>query len=49
MKKKYQYQDGIEASGERRTIWRGVRLVLQSVSKDSLGGVSTEQQQSVAG
>jgi putative DNA primase/helicase len=42
LKKKYQYQDGRDASGERRTIWKGVRLVVQSFSENSLGGVSTE-------
>jgi putative DNA primase/helicase len=42
LKNKYQYQDGREASGERRTIWKGVRLVVQPLSEDSLGGVSAE-------
>ena len=42
LKKKHDFQDGREASGERRTIWRGVRLVVQPISEDSLGGVSAE-------
>jgi putative DNA primase/helicase len=42
LKKKHDFQDGREASGERRTIWKGVRLVVQPLSEDSLGGVSTE-------
>jgi putative DNA primase/helicase len=42
LKKKHDFQDGREASGERRTIWKGVRLVVQPVSEDTLGGVSAE-------
>jgi phage/plasmid-associated DNA primase len=42
LKKKHDFQDGREASGERRTIWKGVRLVVQPPSEDSLGVVSTE-------
>jgi putative DNA primase/helicase len=42
LKNKHDFQDGREASGDRRTIWKGVRLVVQPLSEDSLGGVSTE-------
>jgi hypothetical protein len=28
LKKKYGYREGREASGERRTVWKGVRLVV---------------------
>jgi putative DNA primase/helicase len=34
VKKKYQYQEGREASGERRTVWKGVRLVEKYREKD---------------
>jgi putative DNA primase/helicase len=44
LKNKHDFLDGREASGERRTIWKGVRLVVQPLNEDSLGGVSTEQQ-----
>jgi hypothetical protein len=33
-KKKCQYQDGREASGERRTIWKGVRLVIEKGERE---------------
>jgi phage/plasmid-associated DNA primase len=42
LKKKHDFQDGREASGERKTIWKGVRLVVQPLSEDTLGGVSAE-------
>ena len=42
LKNKYHYKEGRESSGERRTIWREVRLVVQPISEDSLGGVSAE-------
>jgi putative DNA primase/helicase len=44
LKNKYQFKEGRESSGERRTIWREVRLIVQPVSDDSFGGMSTEQQ-----
>jgi putative DNA primase/helicase len=34
LKKKYHYQDGREASGERRTIWKGVRLVVEKGGRE---------------
>ena len=42
LKNKHNFKDGREASGERRTIWKEVRLIIQPVSEDSLGGISTE-------
>jgi putative DNA primase/helicase len=42
LKNRYHYKEGRESSGERRTIWKEVRLVVQPLSEDSLGGVSTE-------
>ena len=27
LKQKYNYQDGRETKGERKTIWKGIRLV----------------------
>ena len=36
LKKKHDFQDGREASGERRTIWKGVRLVGQPLSEVAL-------------
>jgi putative DNA primase/helicase len=42
LKNKYDFLDGREASGERRTVWKGVRLVVQPAREDSLGVVSTE-------
>jgi phage/plasmid-associated DNA primase len=36
LKKKYHYQDGREASGERRTIWKGVRLVVHQLARIAL-------------
>jgi hypothetical protein len=32
--RKYRYQEGREASGERRTVWKGVRLVDKNREKD---------------
>ena len=34
---KKHFQDGREASGERRTVWKRVMLVVQPLSEDSLG------------
>jgi putative DNA primase/helicase len=42
LKNKHDFQDGREASDERRTVWKGVRLVVQPLSEDSLGGVPRE-------
>jgi putative DNA primase/helicase len=42
LKNKYQFKEGREPSGERRTIWKEVRLVVQPLREDSLGGISTD-------
>jgi len=35
-------KEGRESSGDRRTIWKEVSLVVQPLREDSFGGVSTE-------
>jgi hypothetical protein len=34
LKKKHDFQDGREASGERRTIWKGVRLAIEKGERE---------------
>lgn len=51
LKKQYGYEEGREASGKRRTIWKGVRLVEEYYRSegDGAGGDDPRQQQKEEG